>query len=80
MISIALSSSIELKAILTSQKEKFNQYRIGNTKTIEIIEKTEEKESSVSIKSTNSGNATESTKTYTEKIKGGYFGRRRSRY
>ena len=48
MISIVLSSSIELKAILTSQKEKFNQYRIGSKKNREIVEQIKEKEPSTS--------------------------------
>ncbi len=55
----------------------------------ETIERLTQKEAEISSKknkksnikdSTNSIDTTKATKTYTEKIKGGYFGKRRSRF
>ncbi|WP_025666731.1 hypothetical protein [Aquimarina megaterium] len=52
----------------------------------EVIERLTKKEAEISSKkkkksgANNSTDAAQSTKTYTEKIKGGYFGKRRSRF
>ncbi|EZH72792.1 hypothetical protein ATO12_21925 [Aquimarina atlantica] len=55
----------------------------------EVIERLTQKEAEISSKkkkksgannSANSTDTTKATKTYTEKIKGGYFGKRRSRF
>lgn len=95
MILIKLPTS-ELKTILKKRKKDFDTYRIAkgkfseNTKdiseTIDRLTKIELENSSKNKKvSNNKGHATsedttKATKTYTEKIKGGYFGKRRSRF
>ncbi|WP_062059926.1 hypothetical protein [Aquimarina longa] len=95
MILTALPYS-ELKTILKTRKEKFNSYRIVQGKIYEkveyvseIIEKITKKESKSVLENNNNSNldnhvssedTTKATKTYSEKIKGGYFGKRRSRF
>ncbi|WP_438425006.1 hypothetical protein [Aquimarina macrocephali] len=86
----------ELKAILKTRKDKFNSYRVGKEQVSlktedvsEIIERITQKEAEISSKKKkksgtddlmSSNDTTKATKTYTEKIKGGYFGKRRSRF
>lgn len=82
----------ELKINLKAKKEKFNQFRITNGKVskedlnlsnthlediiLETVNLTLEQISDVATSQDN----TLATKTYSEKIKGGYFGKRRSRF
>ncbi|PKV52486.1 hypothetical protein ATE84_4602 [Aquimarina sp. MAR_2010_214] len=86
----------ELKTILKTRKDKFDSYRVGKkqvsqktediSETIERLVKQEKESSSKKRKKPNaddlvtSNDTTKATKTYTEKIKGGYFGKRRSRF
>ena len=64
--------SLELEKILNSRKEKFLQFRLSNGL---ITYDRKEKESTQ-----NKEDAVKSTQTYTEKIKGGYFGKRKARF
>jgi len=94
MILIQLPNS-ELKTILNKRKEEFKTYRIANGKysvktedISDVIERLTKKELEAKKNEevsnpddqVSSEDTTKATQTYTEKIKGGYFGKRRSRF
>ncbi len=83
----------ELIIILKTKNKRFEKLRIKNGKITTIDLKTlfDEKKSishkenintltKKGVKKTSSEDSITSTKTYTEKIKGGFFGKRRSRF
>ncbi|MFC5048596.1 hypothetical protein ACFSTE_08930 [Aquimarina hainanensis] len=85
----------ELKKILSKRKERFRHCRIGNgivTRVdLEFLSETIDTKSEAQIqdstteeiaqeKHKRTSNNVEAVKTYIDKMKGGYFGRRKSRF
>ncbi|UOB17569.1 hypothetical protein [Abyssalbus ytuae] len=86
MSGLTLQELLKVKMDLKARKEEFDKYRIsnGHVSKADVLKVTKNKKTSaeqntVKKKEETSGDVVSAVKTYTEKIKNGYFGKKTRR-